>query len=143
MTLFLLFLLQLEEIHHHPWVIMWVSTAFQDFFSQVNLLSAKKQMTKFSLQNFKIRLAQEISYWEFKDYRAISVDLDEGAHYELPHQGLHCLQVLLFQSVILKVFEQIFIWKKKSDIGWQEVSLLKYDDFEKWVRDLVRISSDI
>ena len=31
-----------------------------------------------------------------------SEDLDEVAHYEPPHQDLHCLQIQLFSSVVLK-----------------------------------------
>ena len=34
--------------------------------------------------------------------RAKSVDLDEMAHYEPPHQGLRCLQIQLFSSLVLK-----------------------------------------
>ena len=37
-----------------------------------------------------------MSYSEIKDERANSVDLDEVAHHERPHQGLHCLQIYLF-----------------------------------------------
>ena len=43
-----------------------------------------------------------ISYGEFKDKRANSVDLDELAHYEPPHQDLCCLQSQLVLSVVLK-----------------------------------------
>ena len=39
---------------------------------------------------------------KFKDYRANSVDLDEVAHYEPPHQDLRCLQIQLFASLVLK-----------------------------------------
>ena len=31
-----------------------------------------------------------------------SVDLDEVAHYEPPHQDLHCLQIQLILSLVLK-----------------------------------------
>ena len=33
---------------------------------------------------------------------AHSVYLDEVAHYEPPHQDLHCLQIELFLSLVLK-----------------------------------------
>ena len=33
---------------------------------------------------------------------ANSVDLDEVAHHEPPHQDLHCLQIQLFLSLALK-----------------------------------------
>ena len=32
--------------------------------------------------------------------RANSADLDEVAHYEPPHQDLHCLQIQLFLSLV-------------------------------------------
>ena len=34
--------------------------------------------------------------------RASSVNLDEVAHYEPPHQDLRCLQIQLFSSLVLK-----------------------------------------
>ena len=33
---------------------------------------------------------------------ANSVDLDEVAHHEPPHQDLRCLQILLFLSLVVK-----------------------------------------
>ena len=42
----------------------------------------KKQTTKFTATNFNL---------EFKVLKANSVDLDEAAHNELPHQALSCL----------------------------------------------------
>ena len=47
---------------------------------------------------------QAISYREFKDQRANTVDLDEVAHHEPPHQDLGCLQIQLFFSLILGIF---------------------------------------
>ena len=47
-----------------------------------------------------------MSYWEFKDKRANSVDLDEVAHYEPPHQDLHCLQIPLFSSLVLQELKE-------------------------------------
>ena len=35
-----------------------------------------------------------------------TVDLDEVAHYEPPHQDLHCLQIQLFLSLVLRVQDQ-------------------------------------
>ena len=65
--------------------------------------STEKQMTKYSSANFqKMWSPSYISYREFKDLRANSVDLDEVAHYELPHQDLCCLQCQLFSSLALK-----------------------------------------
>ena len=41
---------------------------------------------------------QAVSYSEFKCKRANSVDPDEVAHYEPPHQDLHCLHINLFSA---------------------------------------------
>ena len=40
-----------------------------------------------------------------------SVDLDEVAHKELPHQDLRCLQIQLFLSLVLKELNWTFIRK--------------------------------
>ena len=37
---------------------------------------------------------------------ANSVDQNEAAHYELPHQDLHCLQTLLFSLLALETFDK-------------------------------------
>ena len=47
-------------------------------------------------------LVQAISYWEFKDKRANSVDPDEVAQNEPPHQDLRCVQIQLFSSMVVK-----------------------------------------
>ena len=54
---------------------------------------------------------QAISYLEFKDWRANSVDLDDVAHYEPPHQDLRCLQIQLFPSLVLKELNSV--WRSK------------------------------
>ena len=68
----------------------------------VNSLTTNKQVTKFSSANFQKIYVKTISYLEFKDKRANSVDLDEEAHDEPPHQDLRCLQIQLFSSLVLK-----------------------------------------
>ena len=45
-----------------------------------------------------------------------TVDLDEAAQDELPHQDLHCLQIQLFSSLALKV--QIFIPTYVQNVGY-------------------------
>ena len=40
------------------------------------------------------------------------MDLDEVAHYEPPHQDLHCLQIQLFSSLVLK--ELILLMKREE-----------------------------
>ena len=44
--------------------------------------------------------------------RANSVDLDEVAHYEPPHQDLRCLQIQLFSSL---VFHELTLKARKQD----------------------------
>ena len=51
----------------------------------------KNRRQNFRLQFIKKCYVQGISYCEFKDWRTKSVDLDEVAHYEPPHQDLRCL----------------------------------------------------
>ena len=41
-----------------------------------------------------------MSYSEFEDKRAKSVDLDEVVHDEPPHQDLRCLHIQLFSSLV-------------------------------------------
>ena len=50
---------------------------------------------------------------KIKDWRANSVDLDEVAHDEPPHQDLRCLQIPLFSSVVLK--ESMYLLKRLSE----------------------------
>ena len=51
---------------------------------------------------------------------ANSVDLDEVAHYEPPHQDLRCLQIQLFSSLVVKeltylhVFGELFIFASSA-----------------------------
>ena len=63
-----------------------------------NSLTIKKQTTKFSSANFLKNVKSSLYYIE----RADSVDLDEVAHNEPPHQDLLCLQIQLFSSLVLK-----------------------------------------
>ena len=62
----------------------------------VNSLTTKKQTTKFSSANFQKMLSP--SYIILRN----SVDLDEVAHHEPPHQDLCCLQIQLFASLVVK-----------------------------------------
>ena len=43
-----------------------------------------------------------MSHWEFEDKRANSVDLDEVAHFEPPHQDLRCLHIHMYSPLVLK-----------------------------------------
>ena len=63
----------------------------------VNSLTTKKQISKFSSANFRNCYVQAISYCEFNYQMANSVDLDEVAPYEPPHQDLRCLQFSYFR----------------------------------------------
>ena len=42
-----------------------------------------------------------LSYSEFKDSRANTVDTDEVAHYELPHLDLLCLQIYFWYLTLM------------------------------------------
>ena len=67
-----------------------------------NYFTTKKQTTKFSSANFQKMLSSSYIILRFQDQRANSVDLDEVAHDEPPHQDLRCLQTQLFSSLIVK-----------------------------------------
>ena len=58
---------------------------------------------------FLIYFVQAKLEFHNKKHRANSIDLDEVAHDEPPHQGLRCLQILLFSSLILKVLIMCFL----------------------------------
>ena len=47
-------------------------------------------------------LSQDRMWSARSDYMIDNVDPDEVAHYEPPHQDLHCLQIQLFSSLVLK-----------------------------------------
>ena len=47
-------------------------------------------------------MLSQLYHSEFKDQKANSVDLNEVAHHEPPHQDLRCLQIQLFASLVLK-----------------------------------------
>ena len=76
---------------------------------------------KFSKKNVSSSY-RDILYWEFKDYRANSVDLDEVAHYEPPHQDLRCLQIQLFSSLVLKELKRVDPYEKGGKIKMKVAS---------------------
>ena len=47
---------------------------------------------------------------------ANSVDLDEMAHFEPPHQHLHCLQIQLFSSLVPKELSHLIVKKNLYEI---------------------------
>ena len=59
----------------------------------INWPEYAKTILPVHLQNFKEYFIQAISYWKFKTWSTNSVDPDEVAHYELPHQDLPCFQI--------------------------------------------------
>ena len=61
-----------------------------------NIKATKEQMKKFRSAIFQKYFNQTVSYWEFKEQIANSVDPDEAAHKELPHLDLYCLQIQLW-----------------------------------------------
>ena len=61
-------------------------------------LTTKSRRRNFRLQIFKKSVSSiYLSYWEYKDYKANSVNLDEVAHFESPRQDLRCLQIQLYR----------------------------------------------
>ena len=66
-----------------------------------NSLTIEKMTTKFSSANFQKMsspsyITLRIQRLEAEQSRPNSVDLDEEAHYQPPHQDLHCLQIQVF-----------------------------------------------
>ena len=50
--------------------------------------------------------------------RANKVDLDEVAHSEPPHQDLHCLQIQLFLSLVVKELKNFNVnVEAEADVG--------------------------
>ena len=74
----------------------------------LNSLSAKKkkkkkkQTTKFTSVNFHKTLSPRYIILRIEDTRANSVDLNEVAHDEPPHQDLRFLQIQQFSSLVKK-----------------------------------------
>ena len=64
--------------------------------------SSPKSQTKFMSAKSQNLFLSEL-YLQFKDWRAKNVDQDEVAHHEPPHPDLHCLQILRFSFLVLKV----------------------------------------
>ena len=65
-------------------------------------LTTKSRRRNFRLQIFKKSVSSiYLSYWEYKDYKANSVNIDEVAHFESPRQDLRCLQIQIFLSLVL------------------------------------------
>ena len=61
-------------------------------------------MTKFSSANLKKNVKSKLYHTENSKTRGQtkSVDLDEVAQFEPPHQDLRCLQMQLFSSLVVK-----------------------------------------
>ena len=64
-------------------------------------------MTNLWLKNFKKSSVQTVSYWEFKNSKANSIDPDEVAQFEPPHLDLLCLQIQLYS--LLKLL--VLVWQ--------------------------------
>ena len=65
-----------------------------------SLVVKELQTTNLRLQIFKKMLSP--SHIILRNQRLDSVDLDEVAPYEPPHQDLRCLQIQLFSSLVVK-----------------------------------------
>ena len=73
-----------------------------NFCGIVNSFTSKKQTTEFSSANFQKVLSPNYMYIILRIHRleANSVDLDEVAHHEPPHQDLCCLHIQIFSSLV-------------------------------------------
>ena len=69
--------------------------------SFLNFLTTIKQVTIFFLQISK-NIKSKLYHTENSKTRGQTVDPDEVAHYQPPHQDLPCLQIELFSSPVLK-----------------------------------------
>ena len=72
--------------------------------------------------------------------RAYSVDLDEMAHYEPIHQDLCCLQIQLFQSLVLKELKSkhFLLWKAPYEETGQYLQLDQSDHPWKSIHTLIK-----
>ena len=69
----------------------------------INSVTIKKQTKKISSANFqKKKIRSNCIILRFQRQRGNSVDLDEVAHYEPPHQDLNCFQIQFFSSLAVK-----------------------------------------
>ena len=66
-----------------------------------NSLTTDKQTTKLLSANFKKMLKPSYIILRIQGLEGNSLDLDEVAHFEPPHQELRCLQTQQFSSLIL------------------------------------------
>ena len=75
----------------------------------INSLSTKTgRRQKFRLQIFKIKkLSPSCIIVRIQRLKGKQVDLYEVAHDEPPHQDLHCLQIQLFASLVVKELSYI------------------------------------
>ena len=83
---------------------------------RLNSLITIKQTTKFSSANFQKMLSPSHIILRIQRLEANSVELDEVAHYEPPHQDLRCLQIQLFSSLVVRVNNSISTLKTLLDI---------------------------
>ena len=81
-----------------------VNTISICMYYDLNSSTTKKQTTKIFVCKFSKKFKSKLYHIENSKTRgANSVDLDEVAHYEPPHQDLRCLQIQLFSSLVVRV----------------------------------------
>ena len=73
-------------------------------------LNTKKQTTKFTSAKFQRNVSPSICHIRNSMTRRKTVDLDEGAHHELYHQDLHCLQGQLLLARLDEVQEELLYY---------------------------------
>ena len=83
----------LPRIGIHTAYSVWIARA------TLNSLTTKMQTTKVSSANFQKMLSPSLIILRIRRLEANSVDLDEVAHYEPPHQDLRSLQILVLKEL--------------------------------------------
>ena len=81
-----------------------------------NSFTTKKQTTKFSSANFQKLLSPSYIMLRIQRLDGKQCRIDEVAHYEPPHQDLHCLQIQLFSSLVIKKLRWILFWKSSHSL---------------------------
>ena len=76
-----------------------------------NSFTTKNQTTKFSSANFQKMFSPSYIMLRFQRLDGKQCRTDEVAHYEPSNQDLHCLQIQLFSSQVVKKLRWILIFR--------------------------------
>ena len=86
------------ELNHHRW----------ERNLPLTLSPPKSRQQNFCLQIFE-KCKSKLYHIENSKTRGQTVDLDEVAHHEPPHQDLRCLQIQLNSSLVVKELNALLI----------------------------------